>query len=102
MKKAHIRKMEDESIMEDDRPKSNSDDIRFCVDYKKLNENLVREAYPLQTFEKLQSKFDGSSNQIPIADEAKDNTFITPFGRYRGMGHRLISIKLISPQRSFK
>ena len=40
--------------------KPKSRDIRMCVDYKKLNANLVREAYPIPSFERLSSEFDGS------------------------------------------
>ena len=75
--------------------KRNSDQIRICVDYKKLNFNLIREKYPIPTFEELSFRFDGSRYfskvdassgffQIPLAEDARDyTTFITPFGRYR-------------------
>ena len=76
-------------------PKPNSDKLRICVDYKHLNQNLIREVYPIPTFETLSaefsestvfSKLDAASGfyQIPISEESRDvTTFITPFGRFR-------------------
>lgn len=68
--------------------------VRLCVDLTKLNESVMREAFPLpsveETLAKLSgatvfSKLDANSSfyQIPL-DEASSllTTFITPFGRY--------------------
>ena len=75
--------------------KANKEDVRICVDYKKLNNELKREIYPIPTFEELSSKFSGTNTfskldaasgfyQIPIDEASKDLTaFITPSGRYR-------------------
>ena len=75
--------------------KKGSKDIRICVDYKHLNQNLIREKFSIPTFEELSaklsnattfSKLDASSGfyQIPIHEESRDyTTFITPNGRYR-------------------
>ena len=69
--------------------------IRICVDYRPLNENVLREVHPLPTVEENLSKLTGAtvfskldSNcgfwQIPLEESSCDlTTFITPFGRYR-------------------
>ncbi|XP_043229573.1 uncharacterized protein K02A2.6-like [Amphibalanus amphitrite] len=53
--------------------------VRITVDYKKLNQAVKREIFPIPTLEHLTSKL-----AIPL-DEAssKMTTFITPFGRKR-------------------
>ena len=75
--------------------KKGSKDIRICVDYKHLNQNLIRKKFFIPTFEELSaklsnattfSKLDASSGfyQIPIHKDSRDyTTFITPNGRYR-------------------
>ena len=69
--------------------------IRICVDYRPLNENVLREVHPLPTVEENLSKLTGAtvfskldSNcgfwQIPLEESSRElTTFITPFGRYR-------------------
>ena len=76
-------------------PKSNSNQVRICIDYKKINKSLMRENFPIPSFEQLSSQFrnakyfsklDAASGfyQIPIDEDSRDlTTFITPFGRYR-------------------
>ena len=68
--------------------------VRICVDFTKLNENVKRENFSVpdidQTLDifsgaKYFTKLDANSSfwQIPQADESKPLTcFITPFGRY--------------------
>ena len=69
--------------------------VRITVDYKKLNQAVKREVFPIPTLEQLTSKLSGATlfskldassgfYQIPL-DEAssKMTTFITPFGRKR-------------------
>ena len=75
--------------------KKDSNKVRITVDYRKLNKNLMREIFPIPTFEELSSKLcnaeyfskcDASSGfyQIPIDEKSQDlTTFITPFGRYK-------------------
>ena len=72
-------------------PKPNSSGVRITVDYKKLNQSVKREVFPIPTLEQLTSKLGGATlfskldassgfYQIPL-DEAssKMTTFITPF-----------------------
>ena len=71
-----------------------SGDVRICVDLKPLNENVLREVYPIpkvdETLAQLAgatvfSKVDANSGfwQIPLAEESQHlTTFVTPFGRY--------------------
>ena len=68
--------------------------LRICVDLKPLNENVLREVYPIPTVTNTLahlagaqrfSKIDANSGfwQIPLAPEARLlTTFLTPFGRY--------------------
>ena len=105
--KSTLKKMEDEGIIKKvTNPtewvspmvpvaKKGSDKVRITVDYRKLNVNLVREVFPIPTFEELSSKLsnathfsklDASSGfyQIPLSESSQDlTTFITPFGRYK-------------------
>jgi len=67
---------------------------RMCIDYHKLNEITVRDAYPLPNMEllleaargaKVFSKFDLRSayNMFPIREEDRwKTTFITPWGLF--------------------
>ena len=69
--------------------------IRICVDYRPLNENVLREVHPLPTVEENLSKLAGATVfskldcnsgfwQIPLEESSCDlTTFITPFGRFR-------------------
>jgi hypothetical protein len=69
-------------------------DVRICVDLKPLNENVLKEVYPIpkvdETLAQLAgatvfSKLDANSGfwQIPLAEESQQlTTFVTPFGRY--------------------
>ena len=71
-----------------------SGDVRICVDFRPLNESVLREVHPLpkveETLAKLTgatvfSKLDANSGfwQIPLSKECQHlTTFITPFGRY--------------------
>ena len=68
--------------------------VRICVDLKRLNENVLREVFPLPqvdealaqlTGAKLFTKLDANSGfwQVPLAKESRLlTTFVTPFGRY--------------------
>ena len=68
--------------------------LRICVDLKPLNENVLREVYPIPTVTNTLahlagaqrfSKIDANSGfwQIPLAPETRLlTTFLTPFGRY--------------------
>ena len=71
-----------------------SGDVKICVDLTKLNENILRELYPLPSVDhtlaqltgaKVFSKLDANSGfwQIGLSPEsAKLTTFMTPFGRF--------------------
>ena len=71
-----------------------SGEVRICVDLKALNENVLRECYPIpvvdDTLAQLSGatvffKLDANSGfwQVPLSDESRLlTTFITPFGRY--------------------
>ena len=68
--------------------------VRICVDFKVLNESVLREVYPIpkvdDTLAQLAgatifSKIDANSGfwQIPLAEVSRPlTTFITPYGRY--------------------
>ena len=68
--------------------------VRICVDLKPLNENVLREVYPMPHVDetlallagaKVFSKLDANSGfwQVPLAESCRHlTTFITPFGRY--------------------
>ena len=74
-------------------PKKNGA-VRICVDFRRLNESVLRETHPLpkvdNTLAQLTgatvfSKIDANSGfwQIPLDPSSKKlTTFITPFGRY--------------------
>ena len=69
--------------------------IHICVDYRPLNESVLREVNPLPTVEENLSKLAGATVftkldpncgfwQIPLEENSRDlTTFITPFGRFR-------------------
>ena len=69
--------------------------IRICVDYRALNENVLRDVHPLPTVEENLSKLAGATVfskldcnsgfwQVPLEESSRDlTTFITPFGRFR-------------------
>ena len=71
-----------------------SGDVRICVDLKALNDNVLREVYPIPTVDetlaqmagaKIFSKLDANSGfwQIPLSEDSKQlTTFVTPSGRY--------------------
>ena len=71
-----------------------SGDARICVDLKALNNNVMREVYPIPTVEEtlaqvtgatVFSKLDANSGywQIPLSESSKHlTTFVTPSGRY--------------------
>ena len=68
--------------------------VRICVDFRHLNESVLRETHPLpkvdNTLAQLAgatvfSKNDANSGfwQIPIDESSRElTTFLTPFGRY--------------------
>lgn len=67
--------------------------VRICVDLKTLNDNVLREVYPMKVDKTLAqlkgvhvfSKLDANSGfwQIPLAPESRPlTTFITPYGHY--------------------
>ena len=70
-------------------------DVRICVDFRKLNNNLKREVFHIPTFDELScklsdvkylTKLDAASGffQIPLEEHSRNlTTFLTPFGRYR-------------------
>ena len=72
-------------------PKNNGD-VRICVDLKPLNNDILREPYPIPSVDDTLallsgatyfSKLDAKSGfwQVPLADESHVvTTFITPFG----------------------
>lgn len=76
-------------------PRSQSDDIRICVDMRRANQAVDRENHPLPTFEdflpklenaKLFSKIDikNAFHQVEIAPDSRDiTTFITRKGLFR-------------------
>uniref|UniRef100_A0A669BGT0 Gypsy retrotransposon integrase-like protein 1 n=1 Tax=Oreochromis niloticus TaxID=8128 RepID=A0A669BGT0_ORENI len=75
-------------------PKRNKDEVRVCVDLKRLNKGVKRERYILPTLDditpklagaKVFSTLDASSGfwQIPLEPSCqKLTTFITPMGRF--------------------
>eukprot|EP00731_Ephydatia_muelleri_P017063 Em0010g161a len=75
-------------------PKKSSGSIRICVDLRPLNENVMRENFPLPKVdeilaqlagERVFSKLDANMGfwQIPLSPECRSlTTFITPFGRF--------------------
>ena len=68
--------------------------VRICVDFRALNESVLRDVYPLPNVDEtlahlngatLFSKLDTSSGfrQIPLSPSSQHlTTFITPYGRY--------------------
>ena len=75
-------------------PKKSSGSIRICVDLRPLNENVMRENFPLPKVDEILaqlagarvfSKLDANMGfwQIPLSPECRSlTTFITPFGRF--------------------
>ena len=71
-----------------------SGSVRICVDFRNLNESVLREVHPLPTVEEslatlsgatVFSKLDANNGfwQVPLAEESRHlTTFVTPFGRY--------------------
>ncbi|KAM4691997.1 uncharacterized protein WCC33_016819 [Rhinophrynus dorsalis] len=69
--------------------------IRFCVDYRRLNDKTVTDAYPMSRVDDLLDRLAGARYvttldlskgywQIPLAPEAMaKSAFITPFGLYQ-------------------
>ena len=74
-------------------PKSN-DKVRIWLDPLRLNENIIREAYPLPSVDRILAQLSGSRDftmldcnsgfwQIPLTKESSLlTTFITPFGKH--------------------
>ena len=75
-------------------PKRNSDDIRLCVDLRRLNRAVKRERYVLPTLDDLAAKLEGCTHftkldakdayhQLLLDEESRKlTTFITPIGRF--------------------
>eukprot|EP00731_Ephydatia_muelleri_P001217 Em0001g1217a len=75
-------------------PKKSSGSIRICVDLRPLNENVMRENFPLPKVDEILaqlagarvfSKLDANMGfwQIPLSPECRSlTTFITPLGRF--------------------
>ena len=70
-------------------------DVRICVDLKKLNGSVQREAFVLPTVDETMAKLAGATVfstldtkkgfwQVPLAEDSQHlTTFITPFGRFK-------------------
>ena len=68
--------------------------VRLYIDFRKLNESVRREIFPLPTTDQLLAQLDGVTvftkldcnsgfHQIPLHPESQElTTFITPFGQY--------------------
>ena len=66
--------------------------LRLCVDYRKINQRTIKDAYPIPKIADIFSSLHGSKwfctmdlkmgfHQIPMAESSKDYTaFCTPFG----------------------
>ena len=75
-------------------PKRNSETVRICVDFRPLNECVLREVHPLPKVEETLAQLSGATVfskvdancgfwQIPLAKHSRYyTTFVTPFGRY--------------------
>ncbi len=75
--------------------KKDSDMIRWCVDYRLLNQKTVKDAYPLSSIENNLHKLQGAKyfttldsagayHNVEIHPESREYTaFITPFGQYQ-------------------
>ena len=75
--------------------KKGSDKLRWAVDYRRLNDVTIKDAYPLANIEcnlhklataEVFSTLDsaGAFHTMPIREEDRDLTaFVTPFGHYR-------------------
>ena len=69
-------------------------DVRFCVDYRKVNQVAKFDAYPMPRVEDVLEEVGPAKYittldlargywQVPMADESKEKTaFTTPFGLY--------------------
>ena len=69
--------------------------LRLCCDYRKLNEAVMHETFPLPSVDYLLVKLGGAKIftkldlnsvfwQLPLVENSKHyTTFITPFGRYQ-------------------
>jgi len=74
--------------------KQNTDDIRLCIDFTKLNQAVEREHHPMPVVDytlgqlkgvKYITKLDCVSGfwQVPLSEDSKKlTTFITPYGRF--------------------
>ena len=68
--------------------------VRICVDLKALNENVMREVYPLPTVDQTLAQMNGATKfskldansgfwQIPLSENSRHfTTFFTPLGRF--------------------
>jgi transposase InsO family protein len=102
--RAEVSKMLDEGIIEpSDSPwaspivlvQKKDDTTRFCVNYKKLNDQTVKDAYPLPRVEELLEQIAGHQwyttldlysgyYQIPMATDSKEATaFVSKYGTYQ-------------------
>ena len=76
-------------------PKSNSSDIRLCIDMRRANEAIIRGRYPIPTVDELLQNMNGSKvfskidlkwgyHQLELTEESRDiTTFATHSGLYR-------------------
>ena len=77
--------------------KKDSNQLRWCGDYRGLNKKMVRDAYPLASIENNLHKLQGAKyfttldsagvyHNIEIHPESREYTaFITPFRQYQFM-----------------
>ena len=71
-----------------------SGELRFCIDYRQLNNETIKDSYPLPRIEDLLETFNGKKwfttldlasgyQQVKIKEEDKEKTaFITQYGLY--------------------
>ena len=76
-------------------PKSNSSDIRLCIDMRRANEAIIRGRYPIPTVDELLQNMNGSKvfskidlkwgyHQLELTEESRDiTTYATHSGLYR-------------------
>ena len=75
-------------------PKRNSETVHICVDFRPLNEYVLREVHPLPKVEETLAQLNGTTVfskvdancgfwEIPLAKHSRHyTTFVTPFGRF--------------------
>ena len=85
-----------------------SGDVRICVDFRPLNEGVLREVHPLPTVDETLAQLAGATVfskldanccfwQIPLDEMSRPlTTFITPFGRFWFNNYPLVYVVLLS------